>query len=207
MNSAKLIGQCVPILQVLHRSKTLEPAVDHDGHSGAESFTFLHTENTCVEKQSENCTTVQTRWAKSTIDYPPSIRHVHRPLPVWGKNYSSSLFGDTEDAVPQKPFGFWVHSSRGLILKTRAGNGSVVKQLNTKHYSVTHLRRWETFFLTRNMTGGAPIRAMAVESFLLLPPLYPPASRSAYWVSPSFFTPHCATCRTTSRHIVEHHDI
>lgn len=40
-------------------------------------------------------------------------------LPVRGENYSSSLFGDTEDAVPQKPFGFWVHASGGLILRER----------------------------------------------------------------------------------------
>lgn len=42
------------------------------------------------------------------------------PLPVWGENYSSPLFGDAEDAVPQKPFGFWVHSSGGLILQMEA---------------------------------------------------------------------------------------
>lgn len=38
------------------------------------------------------------------------------PLPVGGQNYSSALFGDTEDAVPQKPFGFRVHTSGWLIL-------------------------------------------------------------------------------------------
>lgn len=46
------------------------------------------------------------------------------------------------------------------------------------------------------MTGAAPIREMAVESLRLFPPLYFPASRSAYWLRPSFCTPHCATYRT-----------
>lgn len=80
--------------------------------------------------------------------------------------------------------------------------------MNAKHWCSLHscATFWETFFLTRNITGGAPMRATAVESFLLLPPLYPPASRSAYWVSPSFFTPHCATYRRTEHHLVSHHD-
>lgn len=37
-------------------------------------------------------------------------------LPVGGENYSSSFFSDTEDAVPQKSFGLWVHTCGGLIL-------------------------------------------------------------------------------------------
>lgn len=49
---------------------------------------------------------------------------------------------------------------------------------------------------TKKMTGAAPIREMAVESLRLFPPLYFPASRSAYWLRPSFCTPHCATYRT-----------
>lgn len=36
----------LPVLQVLHRSETLESAVHHDGHSGAERLTFLHTDHT-----------------------------------------------------------------------------------------------------------------------------------------------------------------
>ncbi len=31
-----------PVFQMLHTAQTAEPAVDHDGHSGAESFTLLH---------------------------------------------------------------------------------------------------------------------------------------------------------------------
>lgn len=40
------VGVRLPVLQVLYRSQTLEPAVDHDGHSGAKSLTFLHTDHT-----------------------------------------------------------------------------------------------------------------------------------------------------------------
>ena len=50
---------------------------------------------------------------------------------------------------------------------------------------------------TRNMTGGFPMRAIAVESFLLLPPLYVPAERSLYSVRPSFLMPQSATCMAT----------
>lgn len=56
----------------------------------------------------------------------PSGTHLYRisnhnkvrahPLPVGGQNYSSPLLGDTEDAVPQKPFSFRVHTSGRLIL-------------------------------------------------------------------------------------------
>lgn len=31
-----------PVFEVLHAAQAAEPAVDHDGHSGAERFTFLH---------------------------------------------------------------------------------------------------------------------------------------------------------------------
>ena len=48
--------------------------------------------------------------------------------------------------------------------------------------------------LTRKTSCGSPIRAMAVDSFLLLPPLYVPATRLAYRVRPSFLMPHCTTC-------------
>lgn len=34
----------LPVLQVLYRPETLESAINHDGHSGAESLTFFHTE-------------------------------------------------------------------------------------------------------------------------------------------------------------------
>lgn len=59
---------------------------------------------------------------------------VHLLLPVGGENYSSSLFGDAQDAVPQKPFGFWVHASGGLIL-TRIKEASR-KQRCTSEYTL-----------------------------------------------------------------------
>ncbi len=43
------------------------------------------------------------------------------------------------------------------------------------------------------MTGGFPRRAMAVESFLLFPPLYVPAGLSAYWVSSNLLSAHSTT--------------
>lgn len=52
-------------------------------------------------------------------------------LPVGGENYSSSLFGDTEDAVPKKPLGFWVHTSGGLILKAMKEIKAKVRNTNT----------------------------------------------------------------------------
>lgn len=43
------------------------------------------------------------------------------------------------------------------------------------------------------MTGGQPIKAIAVESFRLFPPLYVPADLLEYLTSPNFWTPHSAT--------------
>lgn len=31
-----------PVFEMLHTAQAAEPAVDHDGHSGAECFTLLH---------------------------------------------------------------------------------------------------------------------------------------------------------------------
>lgn len=31
-----------PVFEVLHAAQAAEPAVDHDGHPGAERFAFLH---------------------------------------------------------------------------------------------------------------------------------------------------------------------
>lgn len=47
--------------------------------------------------------------------------------------------------------------------------------------------------LTRKITGGHPIRAIAVESLRLFPPLYVPADLLEYLTSPSFWIPHSAT--------------
>ena len=41
---------------------------------------------------------------------------------------------------------------------------------------------------SRNTTAGAPTRAMASESFRLLPPEYEPQTRSAYGVSETWST-------------------
>lgn len=98
---------CSPVLQVLDWSKTAESAVDHNGHSAAESLTFFHTE----PKEHHNHTSGTRLYIISNHNKDRA-----RPLPVGGQNYSSSLFGDTEDAVPQEPFGFRVHTSSWLIL-------------------------------------------------------------------------------------------
>lgn len=50
---------CLPVLQVLYRSKALESAVDHDGHSGAESLTFLHTDHEGTRKNTLTCNWTQ----------------------------------------------------------------------------------------------------------------------------------------------------
>lgn len=47
--------------------------------------------------------------------------------------------------------------------------------------------------LTRKSTGGPPIRAMAVDSLRLFPPLKVPADLLTYLTSPSFWIPHLAT--------------
>lgn len=47
--------------------------------------------------------------------------------------------------------------------------------------------------LTRKSTGGPPIRAMAVDSLRLFPPLNVPADLLTYLTSPSFWIPHWAT--------------
>lgn len=43
MSSQLLKGVCLPVLQVLDAAETSEPAIHHDGHPGAQSFTLLHT--------------------------------------------------------------------------------------------------------------------------------------------------------------------
>lgn len=76
---------------------------------------------------------VQDHNASDTVLYSISnhIENGARPLPVGGQNYSSSLFGNTEDAVPQKPFGFGIHTSGWLILQH---DGSVSNISALKHH-------------------------------------------------------------------------
>ncbi len=35
----------LPVLQVLDTTQTAEPAIHHNGHPGAQRFTFLHTKS------------------------------------------------------------------------------------------------------------------------------------------------------------------
>ena len=49
--------------------------------------------------------------------------------------------------------------------------------------------------LTRNIIGGSPTRAMAVDSFLFMPPLYVLEGLSANFVKLSFFIAHSTTYR------------
>lgn len=53
-----------PVLQVLNWPQTLKPSIDHDGHSGAESLTFLHTVHTDTET---NVLTFEHKKKKHTI--------------------------------------------------------------------------------------------------------------------------------------------
>lgn len=52
-----------------------------------------------------------------------------------GENYSSSLFGDAEDAVPQKPFSFRVHAGGGLVLRRVKEIKELRKRLSVKESS------------------------------------------------------------------------
>lgn len=38
-----------PVFEMLHAAQTAEPAVDHDGHSGAERFTLLHAAQSKID--------------------------------------------------------------------------------------------------------------------------------------------------------------
>lgn len=47
--------------------------------------------------------------------------------------------------------------------------------------------------LTKNTTDGFPIKAIAVDNFLLLPPEYVPAHLLPWASKPNFRIPHTAT--------------
>lgn len=101
---------------MLDAAQTAEAAVHHDGHSGAQSFTFLHAEG----KYHRLSQVYVKNHISLTQDCILSRSHtsvnVEWILPVWGKHDGAALFDDAMDAVPQRPPGFGVHASGGFIL-------------------------------------------------------------------------------------------
>lgn len=108
--------------------------------------------------------------------------------PVRCQDDWAAIFDDACDAVPQESTSLGVHSSGWLIL-------TFDKFISMEDIHKQQLLREPT----RNMMGGLPTKAMAVDSFLLLPPESSPANFEACRTSPNLRTPHSATWKTISQ--------
>lgn len=99
-----------PVFEMLHAAQTAEPAVDHDGHSGAERLTLLHAAQSNID-------TPEAGKSRSVdVRVPAMLIDKDSVLPVRGQNYRASLFDDAQDCVPQGTAGFRVHACCWFVL-------------------------------------------------------------------------------------------
>lgn len=110
--------------------------------------------------------------------------------PVWCQHHRSSRLDDVEDKVPEEAASFRVHPGGGFILQDTEED--MIRD-RAQLFQKISIREHSWGAPTRKIRDGYPMRAMAVDSLRLFPPLYVPAGLSAYFESWSFSKAHCTT--------------
>lgn len=84
-----------------------------------------------------------------------------------GQHHRAARLDEVQDEVPEEAPGLGVHARGGLVLQWAAGSASPKRCDPQK----TRAEQMARAGLTRKMKAGEPMRAMAVDSLRLLPPL------------------------------------